>query len=525
MHFRNLLTLTMLTTFGTSAFGTSACAEVKLPSVFGSGMVVQREIDVPVWGWAEVDEEVTVRFRDQAVTTKAGADGTWSVKLKPVAVGDPGTLSVTGSNTITFTDVLVGEVWVCSGQSNMAMALQSSLDPDLEAASAKFPQIRLFQLPPVTADTPQDNVTASWRVCAPENVSSFSAVGFYFGRQLHQTLNVPVGLIQTAWGGTRAEAWTSPAMMAETKELKPILETWEAAASSYDAENAKASYEAALERWTAAVKKAKEAGQQVPRRPQMQGEPRLDRHHPSTLFNAMIAPLTPYAIRGAIWYQGESNSGRAYQYRTLMPAMIQSWRDDWGQGDFSFYQVQLADFMEIVDQPINSAWAELREAQYLATKAIPNVGAACITDIGAVKDIHPKDKQNVGKRLARLALHHDYGMKHIVPQGPTFESMEINGNTCELKFNNHGAALISYYNEPLTGFQICGEDKQWAWGTAVIKGNTVQVSHTDIMSPVAVRYNWSNNPQGTLYNAMYLPAYPFRTDDWTEGTTINNVNP
>ena len=277
--------------------------------------------------------------------------------------------------------------------------------------------------------------------------------------------------------------------------------------------------------WKKKVADARAAGKQPPRRPQLQGPPRLDRHHPSTLYNAMVAPLVPYAIRGAIWYQGESNASRAYQYRTLMPTMIQSWRDAWGQGDFHFYQVQLANFLAINDQPEESAWAELREAQTMAGDQIPNVGAACITDLGAAKDIHPKDKQNVAKRLSRLAFVDVYGLDKIVKQGPTYKSMEKKGNKVLVHFENYGSPLITYYREPLTGFAIAGEDKQFVWANAkIVDGDTVEVSHPEVKNPQAVRYNWANNPQGTLYNNAYLPAYPFRTDDW-KGTTAESVTP
>lgn len=503
----------------------SARADVKLPAVFGSHMVLQRDCDVPVWGWASPGEQVTVKFRDQSVSATADADGKWSTKLAPVQTGEPATLTVSGKNSITLDDVLVGEVWICSGQSNMQWSVAAGIDPDLEAAAANHPQLRLFQVPLVSKAEIQQDVDAAWRICAPDNVSGFSAVGYYYGRQLQQVLGCPVGMIQTAWGGTRAEAWTSPDAMANTAELQPILESWTEQCSKYDPEQAQQQYEAALEKWQAASEKAKAEGKPQPRRPSLQSDPRLSQHHPSNLYNAMVAPLVPYAIKGAIWYQGESNASRAYQYRLLMPTMIQSWRDSWGQGDFPFYQVQLANFMEIKDTPQESAWAELREAQMIATTAIPEVGAACITDLGAAKDIHPKDKQNVAKRLARLALHHDYGMTQLVPQGPTYTSLTVEGNKAILEFDTHGGDLTSWYREPLSGFAIAGEDKQFHWGTATIVGrNKVAVECDQVEAPVAVRYNWADNPQGNLYNSLYLPAYPFRTDDW-KGVTADNVRP
>lgn len=504
---------------------TSLQADVSLPSVFGTGMVLQQGRPVPVWGWADAGEKVTVSFRDQSVSATASDEGEWKVQLEPVGLGEPGTLTVAGNNTVTFDDVLVGEVWVCSGQSNMQWSVRASLDPDLEAASANFPKIRLFKVPMVTAKEPQTNVPAEWQVCSPETVPDFSAVAYYHGRQLHQVLGVPVGLIQTAWGGTRAEAWTSPSAMASTEELQPILDAWAEQVAHYDPEQARQRYEVQLKRWEEQAEQAKQQGRSVPRRPQAPTDPRLDRHHPSNLYNAMVAPLVPYAIRGAIWYQGESNASRADQYRTLMPVMIQSWRDAWNQGDFPFYQVQLANFREIQEEPGDSDWAELREAQYLTTQALPHVGAVCITDLGAARDIHPRDKQNVGKRLARLALHHDYDNKGIVPQGPTYKSMEVVEGKCLIRFETHGSPLTSWYREPLTGFALAGKNQQWAWGNAkIIDSETIEISHPDISDPVAVRYNWADNPQGNLYNELYLPAYPFRTDDWP-GITIDNVRP
>ncbi|MCA8992718.1 MAG: sialate O-acetylesterase [Planctomycetaceae bacterium] len=507
------------------SFPNSVHAEVKLPAVFGSHMVLQRDAKLPVWGWAEAGEKVTVSFRDQSVSTTAGNDGKWSLALEPVGLGDPGTMTVKGSNTITLEDVLVGEVWVCSGQSNMQWSVNAAIDPDLESAASTNNQLRLFYVPRVSTAEIQDDVDAEWTLCTPETVPNFSAVAYYFGRNVQQVLGVPVGLIHTSWGGTRAEAWASPESLAATAELSPILETWEKSCAAYNPEAAKAKYEAELEKWKAASEKAKAEGKPEPRRPSLESDPRLSQHHPSNLYNAMIAPLKPYAIRGAIWYQGESNAGRAYQYRKLMPVMIESWRDVWGQGDFPFYQVQLANFMQIRDEPGDSAWAELREAQAMAGSVLPKVGAACITDIGAAKDIHPKNKQDVGKRLARLALHNDYGRTDITPQGPTFKSIKVEGSDVIVEFETYGRGLISYYNEPLTGFAVAGEDKAWKWATAEVVGrNTVKVKSADVSAPVAVRYNWADNPQGNLYSDLYLPAYPFRSDEW-DGVTINNVAP
>ena len=497
-------------------------ADVRLPSLFSDQMVLQRNQPLPVWGWADAGEEVTVTFRDQSQTATADTDGKWRVTLDPLAVGEPGSLTIKAKNTIELHDVLVGEVWVCSGQSNMGMTVARGLDADLEAAAADFPNIRLFQVPLVTAEQPQEDVKAQWRASTPETIPGFTAVGYYFGRQIHETLHVPVGLIQTAWGGTRAEAWTSAQQMAA---FQPLLDKWAQDSAAYDPEKAKQAHEAALATWQQRARAARAAGRRPPARPQLEGQPRLSRHHPSNLYNAMVAPLAGYGIRGAIWYQGESNAGRAYQYRKLMPALIKSWRDAWQQGDFPFYMVQLANFRAIQPQPVESDWAELREAQMLTVDALPNVGVACITDLGAATDIHPKDKQNVGKRLARLALVNDYKLPGITKQGPTYRSIDIHHDRIVVHFDTYGQKLTGYYNEPLTGFAIAGNDRKWVWANAKIAGDdTVEVSHPDVVEPIAVRYNWADNPQGNLYSEAYLPAYPFRSDDWP-GITVDKVTP
>lgn len=513
-----------------------ALAEARLPALFGDGMVLQRDSRLPIWGWAEPGEEVTVVFEQPAAangapvrqekTTKADDSGAWSVGLEAVRPGPAGTLMIKAQNTLTFHDVLVGEVWICSGQSNMQWPVQAAQDPDLEAAAAHFPELRFFKVPRTTAAAPQRDVNAHWEACGPESVKEMSAVAYYFGRQLHNSLNIPIGLIHTSWGGTRAEAWTSPEKVAAVAEFQPIVASWNKQSAAYDPEKAKAEYEAAMKAWEASAR-----SERRPRaRPQLAGNPRESQHHPSTLYNAMIAPLVPYAVRGAIWYQGESNASRAEQYRAIMPALIASWQEVWKQPDFAFYQVQLANFRPVEEQPGESDWAELREAQYDTTSSLPQAGAVCITDLGAANDIHPRDKQNVAKRLARMALHDLYGFKNIVRQGPVFTSFEAQGGKAVLTFETFGSRLASWYGEPLRGFAIAGPDRKWVWGEAKIvtdengPTNRVEVSSPEIAEPVAVRYNWANNPQGNLYNSDLLPAYPFRTDNWPR-ITAKNVNP
>jgi sialate O-acetylesterase len=512
-----------------AGFSTGSYAEVRLPNVFGSHMVLQRDQPVPVWGWADKDEEVTVSIRDQKKSAKAGDDGRWQVMLDALAVGEPASLVVEGKNQLTFEDVLVGEVWVCSGQSNMEWSVRQAIDSDLETLAAANSQLRLLSVQKATKPEAQTDIVGSWQTCTPETIPNFSAVAYFFGRQLQETLHVPVGLINTSWGGTRAEAWTSPEGMTSKEELKPILETWAKAIDTYSPENARKDYDEAIAQWRKAVQEAKDKGAKPPQKPNLKADPKLSHDRPSNLYNGMIAPLVPYAIRGAIWYQGESNAGRAYQYRTLMPTMIRSWRNVWKQGDFPFYMVQLANFMEPKSEPQDSAWAELREAQMLTIDAEKNVGVACIIDIGAAKDIHPKDKQNVGKRLARLALVDLYDLAgKIARNGPTYRSMDIEDGRCVIHFDNLGEGnfrgISGWYNEPLRGFAIAGADKKFVWAEAKVDGDTVVVSSPEVKEPLAVRYDWADNPRGNLYNKAMLPAYPFRTDDW-EGVTKDKVNP
>lgn len=501
----------------------SAQAANWMPSIFGNGMVLQRDKAVPVWGEAEAGAKVEVSFAGQSKSTTVGDDGKWSVSLDALeASADPRAMTVkVGDETKAFDDVLVGEVWFCSGQSNMQWSVSASLDAELEAATANYPDIRLYYVPRVaTGREPKKDIDASWTPCNPQTTPGFSAVAYFFGRTMHKALGVPVGLVHTSWGGTRAEAWTPESNLRAISELAPITDTWDERDKSYDAEAAKANYEKAVAKWEENGKKG--------RRPGAPQNPIQSQHHYSALWNGMVDALAPFAARGAIWYQGESNAGRAYQYRTLMKTLIESWREQWNDDSFAFYQVQLANFMAIKDQPGDSAWAELREAQAMVADQLDNAGAAIITDIGAAKDIHPKDKQNVGKRLARLALVDLHGFD-MARSGPVFKSADFADGKATVKLETPGGGgmknILSYYNEPLTGFAIAGEDRVWHNADCkIVDGQTVVCSSPDVPQPVAVRYNWADNPQGTLFNQAYLPAAPFRSDDW-EGVTKNNVTP
>ncbi|MEA3366342.1 MAG: sialate O-acetylesterase, partial [Candidatus Hydrogenedentes bacterium] len=395
-----------------------AGADVSLHPLFSDHMVLQQGQRIPVWGKAAPDEKVTVTIGRRQDSDRADQNGDWMVRLRSLKAGGPHEMVVTGkTNTVKVSDVLVGEVWVASGQSNMAMSVQRSNNAEQEIANANYPEIRLFQVPRKTADSPQKTVEAEWQLTTPETIPGFSAVAYFFGRELHEQLGVPVGLIHTSWGGTPSEAWTSREKLEEIPEAKPILERWGNIIAKYP--EALEVYNKQVEEWKKAAELAKKDGKKEPAKPRPPVGPD-DPHRPANLYNAMIAPLVPYAIKGAIWYQGESNASRAYQYRTIFPAMIEDWREQWDQGKFPFLFVQLANFKERKDEPGESDWAELREAQSM-TLELKNTGMAVIIDIGDPDNIHPKNKQDVGKRLAAWTLAKDYN-KDVVASGPLYRS-------------------------------------------------------------------------------------------------------
>lgn len=492
----------------------SARAEVSLNGVFGENMVLQRGVKVPVWGKADAGEEVTVTFGKQSVKATADKDGKWKAELEPLEAGGPFELTVAGKNTLTLKNVLVGDVWICSGQSNMEWVVKNSANAADEIAKADLPQIRHIKVPRAIALEPKDNIPAAkWEVCTPQTVGTFTAVGFFFARELHQELKVPIGLINSSWGGTPAEAWTSREALEAEADLKIYNERADKMADDYPKQ--KANYEKVIEKWKADVEKAKAEGKPEPKKPNPPSEPDKNAHRASVLYNGMLKPLVPAAFKGAIWYQGESNAGRAYQYRKLFPTMIGDWRKQWGAGDFPFLFVQLANFMARKPGPAESNWAELREAQAM-TLSLPKTGMAVIVDIGDEKDIHPKNKQDVGKRLALAAQAIAYG-KEIEFSGPMYDSMAVEGSAVRLKFKHLGGGLDAKGGD-LKGFQIAGEDKKWVWAQAKIDGETVVVTNEKVEKPVAVRYAWADNPDCNLYNKAGLPASPFRTDDWDGAT-------
>ncbi|QJW90948.1 sialate O-acetylesterase [Spirosoma taeanense] len=621
-----------------------AFADVRLPQVFGSHMVLQRRKPVPVWGWADAGEKVTVLFNNQTKTAKAGKDGKWKVSLDPMEAGGPYQMLVKGkANTITIDDVLSGEVWICSGQSNMEWPLAAANNAKEEIKAANYPQIRQLLVKKDISLAPKDDIEGEWAVCNPETAPRFTAVGYFFARQLQQELNVPIGLINTSWGGTHSETWTSREAMNQDSELgavaKKLPATYEEVIQS-----GKERTQALLEkqqgglptagepaRWTDPTFDASQwksmnqpgdwewgglptldgvvwfrrevmipegsnlnkmtlqagsiddrdstyvNGQLVgstkgigprsynlpegllkpgrnviavrvvdnsgagglagpPEQLKLSGERldlplagqwqyRVEQVFPSSfkpgpntyatqLFNAMINPLIPYAIEGAIWYQGESNAGRAYQYRRAFPIMIQDWRQRWGS-DFPFLFVQLASYNAgNGNSQRGSSWAELREAQTM-TLQLPNTGMAVTSDIGEPNDIHPRNKQDVGKRLAAEAMRVVYG-KTGVSAGPMFDKLAVQGNRAVLTFRNVGSGLMAKDKYGyLKGFEVAGADKTFHYAKAEVQGDSVVVWADSVAAPVAVRYGWADdNSEANLYNKEAFPAVPFRTDTW-----------
>ncbi len=642
--------LTFLITLSFFVFHISIKAEVNLPRIFSSNMVLQQGIEIPVWGWADKDERITVKFNNKSVRTRADENGKWMVKLPVQEYGGPYTLTVQGNNTLVFENVLIGEVWICSGQSNMQWRVDQSRNAEEEIKAAKLPQIRLFDVPRVVGQFPKNDMeSGEWVECTSETVAGFSAVGFFFGRNLLETLNVPIGLIHTSWGGTVAETWISPETIAKDPDFREsMLELQQIDLAKYQEEKLKEVRQilggsipeedmgmqdgkpvwSALDYndsdwktiktpmyWEAqgymdidgigwyrkeimlneeqtnsnlilhlgkiddsditflnGIEVGKTEGQydkdriySIDRKylkpgknmivvrvddtggnggiwgdPNEQfitiGNEKMDisgdwkfkiskakvsavnigpNSYPTLLFNAMINPLIPYGIKGAIWYQGESNAGRAKQYQRVFPSLINDWRMHWNQGDFPFLFVSLANFMKPVDQPGESQWAELREAQTM-TLSLPNTGMALAIDIGEANDIHPKNKQDVGKRLALNALKIAYG-KDLVHSGPMYKSVKFKNGKAYLSFSETGSGLIvkDKYGY-LKGFSIAGNDRKFVWAKAELeKSGSVIVYSENVKEPVAVRFGWADNPDDlNLYNKEGLPANPFRTDDW-----------
>jgi sialate O-acetylesterase len=494
---------------------TAVQAAVTPHGLFTEGAVLQQGPIVPVWGTADAGEKVTVRFQDQEVSTTA-ENGKWRVELKNVKAGGPFELTIRGTNTIELKNVLVGEVWVCSGQSNMEWSVSGcdKSDKDYALSAPHNTMLRIFQVRKTPMARRQTETTGTWVEADPKTLGRWTAVGYFFGRDLQQQLKVPVGLIQSAWGGTRAEAWTSPGALASDPTYKGEIEIF---------------------------RKSTEDPAEI-------GKVVKNPNAPSVLYNGMIAPLVNYRIRGAIWYQGESNTGKAAAYRELFPLMITDWRKHWKEGDFPFYFVQLAPFLAVRPEPGDSSWAALREAQLLTTMKVPQTGMAVIVDYGNEYDIHPTPKRPVGERLALMARARDYGEK-VVYSGPLYKAMKVEGNKAILSFNHVGGGLVAKELErtlerkddktgkvkgawrvkegssgaKLVGFTVCGKDRKFHNAEARIEEDRVVVTCDQVAEPVAVRYGWADHPLCNLFNLDGLPATPFRTDspDLTGGSATS----
>ncbi len=485
----------------------AAPTTLTLASLFTDHAVLQRDMLLPVWGKAVPGDKITVQFADQEKTATADKDGRWSVKLDPLkASSEPRTFTVTaGENKIVLNDILVGEVWLCSGQSNMAYTLRSDAKDAETLNTAGDKELRIFNVQIQAADEPQEFAAGKWELDSPDTAPGCSAVAYYFGRDLRAKLGVPVGLIRSAVGGTPAEAWTPRAELESSPTLKPMFEKHAQAIEGYPAalEAWKKKEHELLAKHKAAVAKAKAQNKPIPKQPQAPENPTANKRRPTGLYNAMIAPLHPYALRGAIWYQGEANSARGQEYRTLFPAMITGWRRLWAQGDFPFLFVQIA--------PHNGMSPDIREAQRLTTQTTPNTAMAVTVDVGDATDIHPKQKQPVGQRLALAARALAYGEQDLEYSGPTYDTISVDGNKATLTFKHLGGGLVAKDGD-LRGFTIAGADGKYVDAAAKIVGDTIIVSSPEVKEPVAVRYGWTNVPDVNLWNNAGLPASPFQTD-------------
>ena len=482
-------------------------ADVKLPAIIGSNMVLQQNTDVTIWGWAAPGEKITVKpdWRWGSSETVADEQGQWQATIRTLKAGGPHAMTIRGNNTIKLKNIIFGEVWLCSGQSNMEISMkdwsnQPIHDRSEDIRNSANKSIRLFTVKAAVSDNPLDDVVGCWVESSPETVGDFSAVGYYFGRKIHNETVYPVGLICCSWGGTTAQAWTGIDFIRNDDNLSSMIDL----------------YDTGFEDWEKACLEAEK--EQKPKPDRYFGIRPQDR--PASLYNGMIAPITNMTIKGTIWYQGESNAGASYLYRDLFPTMIKSWRCNFNNFEMPFYFVQIANFTDnkpgievepYRGEPRGHGWAELREAQ-LMTNSLKNTGMAVTIDIGETNNVHPGNKKDVGKRLALWALAKDYG-RNIEYSGPFYAGYKIEGDKIRILFS-HTESGIMFKDGKAAGFAIAGKDKKFVWAEAQIDGTTVIVSSEKIKEPVAVRYAWDIDPENCLYNKANLPASPFRTDDW-----------
>jgi sialate O-acetylesterase len=510
-----------------------AQAEVHLPKLFTDHMVLQQNKEITIWGTAFPGESITISLLNQKVMAITSPDGKWRIALKPMkATNTPFEIIIHGQNTKTLRDVLIGEVWVCSGQSNMDMTVAREdrywcgvINEAEEVASANYPSIRVFDVDYTPSMQVEKDVTGKWEVCSPQTVGHFSAAAYFFAREIHQKYKIPVGLITTAYGASTAEAWTSYQALKARPNLNFLLNNYSQKLEKFYADSATlmTTYREKLAKWNGDMAAAKaESGdvtatqntnRKAPRRPG-NPDPRIDQHNPYILYNGMVAPLIPYTMRGVLWYQGESNTPSVLQYREIMETMIADWRKAWNQGNFPFIYVQLANYQSLITQPVKDDPTVLvREAQ-LQNLSVPNTAMVVAMDNATANDynnIHPKNKQSIGLRLAIAAEGLVYKEKTEY-MGPVYKKMKVEGNKIRIYFNHTGTGLI-VKGDTLKGFAIAGSDKNWVWGNALIDGKTVVISNPAVPAPVAIRYGWAKNQIVNLYNKENLPASPFRTDN------------
>lgn len=500
---------------------TALHATIRLPAVISDHMVLQQKTAVNLWGWGNPGEALTIKagWFSRAVRVTTGKDGRWQVQLPAGKAGGPFTIVLQGSNTVQINDVWLGEVWLCSGQSNMDMTVAREdrywcgvYNEAEEVASADYPFIRVFDTDFTPTDTIQQDVKGKWEVCSPATVGHFSAAAYFFARNLQQHLKVPIGLITTAYGASTAEAWISREALQSKESFHPLLDDYAKRKASYDTSiTAKQKYSEAQANWLTAAAVAKAEKKDPPREPK-NPDPEKDQHNPAVLFNGMVAPLIPYTIRGALWYQGESNTNKPAVYRALMELLVADWRKKWSQGDFPFLYVQLANHGKPDSLPVNEKGVVLIRQAQLQNLDIKNSGMIVAIDNANPEkpdDIHPKNKQAIGLRLSLLARAKVYG-EQVEYSGPIYQHMKIEGNKIRLYFDH--ATELKTIGSTLKGFAIAGDDKQFVWADAEIDGSTIIVSSELIKHPVAVRYGWAPNPVASLYNNADLPASPFKTD-------------
>lgn len=504
-----------------SLFAENISANIKMASPFGEHMVLQRNKIVPVWGTASPGEKVTIEFNQQSKSTIAGLDGSWNINLSKLKAGGPFVMTVTGQNTIRLGDVYIGEVWICSGQSNMDFTVAREnrywcgvFNEKQEVADANYPLIRVFDTEFSPGEELRKEVVGNWEIVSPQTVGHISAVAYFFARDLQKKLNVPIGLITTAFGASTAEAWISKSALQSNPKFATLLTNFQDKINKYLPDTAAQNkYKKAYEIWVVEAAKAKADGKDELRGPK-NTNPIVDQHNPFVLWNGMVAPLVPYAIAGALWYQGESNSPTASIYRDLMETLITDWRKQWNQGDFPFIYVQLANIgKEIETEPAKGGTEAIKREAQLLNLSIPKTAMVVAIDNADpldMKNVHPKNKQEIGKRMVLAARVIAYGEK-LTYSGPVYDKMQIKGNTIQLQFKSTDKGLVCK-GDQLKGFAIAGEDKKFVWADAKIVGNSVIVSNPDVAKPVAVRYGWGSNPPTSLYNKADLPASPFRTD-------------